>query len=64
MEHRTASPQALEGSRLGFALYVENVDEAFERALDAGASVKEPVDDKFWSDRAGRVIDPFGHSHY
>jgi PhnB protein len=60
-EHGSASPQTLEGSPVSFALYVDNVDEAFERAVDAGASVKEPVSDKFWGDRAGCVIDPFGH---
>lgn len=26
-----------------------------------GATVKEPVGDKFWGDRAGSVVDPFGH---
>lgn len=55
------SPQSLNGSPVGFALYVENVDSAFKRAVDAGATVKEAVDNKFWGDRAGTVIDPFGH---
>jgi PhnB protein len=60
-EHGNPSPQTLEGSPVTFALYLENVDEAFQRAVKAGASVKEPVSDKFWGDRAGCVIDPFGH---
>ncbi len=55
------SPQTLNGTPVGFALYVKNVDEAFARAVSAGATVKEPVDNKFWGDRAGSVIDPFGH---
>ncbi len=55
------SPQTLNGTPVGFALYVKDVDEAFERAVEAGATVKEPVDNKFWGDRAGTVIDPFGH---
>ena len=55
------SPQTLKGSPVGFALYVADVDHSFQRAVDAGATVKEPVTDKFWGDRAGTVVDPFGH---
>ncbi len=55
------SPQSLHGSTVGFALYVENVDQSFQQAVQAGATVKEPVSDKFWGDRAGTAVDPFGH---
>jgi len=55
------SPEGLNGSPVGLALYVENVDEVFNRAVKAGATVKEPVSDKFWGDRVGSVTDPFGH---
>ena len=60
-EHGSVSPQTLEGSPVTLVLYVENVDNTFKRAVDAGASVKEPVEDKFWGDRAGSLTDPFGH---
>ena len=60
-EHGNVSPQTLEGSPLGLALYVENVDAIFDRAVKAGATVKEAVSDKFWGDRAGSLTDPFGH---
>ena len=60
-EHGNQSPQTLKGSPVGFALYVEDADKALQRAVDAGATVKEPVGDKFWGDRAGCVVDPFGH---
>ncbi len=60
-EHGSVSPETLEGSPVGLALYVEDVDKAFNRAVSAGASVKEPVNDKFWGDRAGSLTDPFGH---
>ena len=56
-----ASLTALEGSPVGLALYVENVDDVFKRAVNAGASIKEPVSDKFWGDRVGSLTDPFGH---
>jgi len=60
-EHGNVSPETLGGSPVGLALYVEDVDAAFNRAVAAGASAKEPVSNKFWGDRAGSVIDPFGH---
>jgi PhnB protein len=60
-EHGSVSPETLEGSPVGLALYVEDVDAAFDRAVSAGASVKEPVGDKFWGDRTGSITDPFGH---
>jgi PhnB protein len=60
-ERGGVSPQTLEGSPVGLGLYVENVDAAFERAVKAGATVNEAVDNKFWGDRAGSITDPFGH---
>lgn len=41
-------------------LYVEDCDAVFARAIAAGATVLEPVTDKFYGDRAGSVQDPFG----
>jgi len=41
-------------------LYVEDCDAVFTRAVDAGATVIEPLADKFYGDRAGSVKDPFG----
>jgi PhnB protein len=60
-ERGAVSPQTLEGSPVGLALYVQNVDEVFERAVRAGAAVKEPVENKFWGDRSGALVDPSGH---
>jgi PhnB protein len=60
-EHGNKSPETLSGSPVGLAIYTENVDELFNRAVKAGATVKEAVADKFWGDRAGSVTDPFGH---
>lgn len=41
-------------------LYVEDCDAVFQRAVEAGATVLEPLSDKFYGDRAGSVLDPFG----
>ena len=56
------SPQALNGTTGGIMLYVEDVDAAFKRAVDAGAQTETPPADMFWGDRYGRLRDPFGHS--
>ena len=42
-------------------VYVKNVDQAFARAVDAGATVKQPVKNQFYGDRSGTLQDPFGH---
>jgi uncharacterized glyoxalase superfamily protein PhnB len=55
------SAETMGGSPVGFYLYVENVDAAFARAVEAGAVVRMPVQDMFWGDRVGSVQDPFGY---
>jgi PhnB protein len=42
-------------------LYVEDVDKAFRRAVEAGAKAMMPPTDMFWGDRFGQVEDPSGH---
>jgi PhnB protein len=42
-------------------LYLENVDAAFKRATDAGATVRMPLADMFWGDRLGTVVDKWGN---
>ena len=42
-------------------IYVDDADDAFERAVEAGARVITPLDDAAWGDRGGRVRDPFGN---
>lgn len=54
-------PKALKGSPVTLHMYVEDADAAFKRAVDAGATVKMPLDDMFWGDRYGILVDPFGH---
>jgi PhnB protein len=56
------SAETIGGSPVTFYLYLENVDEAFRIALEAGAESRMPVEDMFWGDRAGTVLDPFGYS--
>jgi PhnB protein len=42
------------------ALYWEDVDAAWERAVGAGAVVVYPLEDQFYGERGGRLRDPFG----
>ena len=42
-------------------LYVSDVDATVERALAAGARILMPVENRFWGDRTGRILDPSGH---
>lgn len=55
------SPKSTNGTPGSLHLYVDDVDAAFARALDAGATVRMPIEDAFWGDRYGKVTDPFGH---
>jgi uncharacterized glyoxalase superfamily protein PhnB len=54
-------PRSLKGSPVTLHLSVPDVDKAFARALEAGATVRMPLADMFWGDRYGIVEDPFGH---
>lgn len=42
-------------------VYVEDVDEAVERAVAGGARVLIVPQDQFWGDRIAWVMDPSGH---
>jgi PhnB protein len=48
------------GNGLGLKIYVDNVDDVFRRAIDAGATESEPLQDHFFGERSGEVTDPFG----
>jgi len=56
------SPQTLGGTSGSLYLYVEDVDKAFQRALDAGGKVSMPLMDMFWGDRFGSFVDPYGQT--
>jgi len=60
-EHGIVSPLTLGGTYGALHLAVANADAAWTRALDAGATVFEPMHDAFWGERTGQFIDPFGH---
>jgi len=55
------SPRSLGGAAVSTMLYVEDVDERFNRAVAAGAKVQRPLANQFYGDRSGTIEDPFGH---
>ena len=52
-----------EGGPSGVTLHlaVDDADAWYNRAVEAGATVRMPIADQFWGDRYGEVVDPFGH---
>jgi PhnB protein len=60
-EMRQTDPKSLGGSATGLMLYVDDVDNVFMRAIEAGGNVRDAVKDQFYGDRSGTMEDPFGH---
>jgi PhnB protein len=56
------SPQTLGGSSGSLFLYVEDVDQFYERAVHTGAKPTMPPTDMFWGDRYSTFVDPYGHT--
>ena len=55
------SPQSIGGTAVSLLLYVEDCDAVFHKAVAEGASIERPLQDQFYGDRSGMLIDPFGH---
>ena len=55
------SPKAIGGSPVMVHLYVTDADAVVKKATAAGATILDPVADKFYGDRSGSIVDPFGH---
>jgi PhnB protein len=54
-------PRSVGGTPVTLHVYVDDADDAFARAIEAGATELQPMEDKFYGDRAGQFEDPFGH---
>jgi PhnB protein len=54
-------PKSRGGCTSSLMVYVEDVDSAFARAIEAGGIEERPVRDEFYGDRVGTLLDPFGH---
>jgi PhnB protein len=61
VELNVISPQTLGGTPITLSIFSDDVDALWKKAIDAGAQVFHPLNDAFWGDRHGVLIDPFGH---
>jgi PhnB protein len=55
------APKTLGGTASSLWIYFADVDSAFKRAVEAGATANMQPMDMFWGDRFGQLTDPFGH---
>ena len=54
-------PKSIGGTPVSLMLYVDDVDTIYPQALAAGGTELKPVQDQFYGDRSGMLMDPFGH---
>ena len=54
-------PETIGGSPVSLMIYVENVNDAYPRAIKAGGKELKALQDQFYGDRSGTPADPFGH---
>jgi len=57
----TASPASIGTTTVTLHIYTDNVDAWWDRAVAAGARVSIPLENQYWGERYGQLIDPFGH---
>jgi PhnB protein len=62
LEMGAVAPTGKGRTPVALCLYVEDVDTVFKRAIAAGAKEDRPVQNQFYGDRSGMLIDPFGHT--
>jgi PhnB protein len=60
-EMGAVAPPTVGGTPVTLHLYVEDVDAVVAKAIAAGATSRRPVENQFYGDRSGTVVDPFGH---
>ena len=56
------SAKTVGASPASLYLLTENVDKTVAKAVKFGAVLKAPVQDMFWGDRCGGVVDPEGYN--
>jgi PhnB protein len=60
-EMGAVSPLTLGGTYGALTIATDDADGLWQRALDAGAEVFHPIEDAFWGERHGQIVDPYGH---
>jgi uncharacterized glyoxalase superfamily protein PhnB len=57
----TAAPSSIGTTTVTLHIYTEDVDALWDRAVAAGAKVMMPLENQYWGERYGQLLDPFGH---
>ena len=60
-EYGLRGPQALGGTPVSLHIHVDDADALIEKAVAAGAKLEREPADKFYGERSGSVVDPWGH---
>jgi PhnB protein len=55
------SPLSVGGTATVLHFATDDADAVWQRAVDGGAEVRQPLGEVFWGDRYGQITDPFGH---
>ncbi|WP_211212156.1 VOC family protein [Kiloniella laminariae] len=55
------SPASLGGAPTALQLYLPELDAVWARAVKAYSHVLLPLEDVYWGERTGKLVDPFGH---
>jgi PhnB protein len=55
------APSTVETTTVTLHIYTSDVEKVWDRAVAAGAKVTMPLDDQYWGERYGHLLDPFGH---
>ncbi len=55
------SPLGVGGTATVLHFSTDDADAVWQRALEGGAEVRQPLQDAFWGERYGQITDPFGH---
>jgi PhnB protein len=56
-----AAPSTVETTTVTLHIYSTDVETLWNRAVAAGAKVTRPLEDQYWGERYGHLLDPFGH---
>ena len=60
-EMGAVGPKTVGGTPVSIGVYVNDVDAVYAKAIEKGATATRPVEDRFYGDRSGEFVDPFGH---
>ncbi|GHO56462.1 VOC family protein [Ktedonobacter robiniae] len=52
---------AIGGTPVVLHLTTKKVEALWQRAIDAGAVILQPLQEQFWGDLHGQILDPFGY---